>query len=326
MRKTYLAALLVLLVGAASVRAQQDYLRTNPQLTALFADAIRPASLATVRVQCDGNDACLGVSVGSDGWILTKAHDLQGKLTCKFADGQSLDAKLVGVHEAHDLAMLKVAANLQNIVTFSKSDVVRAGSWVASAGFGKEPAAIGVVSVATRKVREAYLGVQVEATPQGVLITHVLKDGAADKAGVQPKDVVILVDREKVENVDQFQDVLGEHLPGDVVAFMVRRGATTLTLKVTLQSRDQNIGFRAEFQNRLGSDLSTRRGGYAVILQHDSIVRPSDCGGALVDLKGRVVGINISRAGRVESWAIPGETVQPLLGELKSGRLAPRQK
>ena len=34
--------------------------------------------------------------------------------------------------------------------------------------------------------------------------------------------------------------------------------------------------------------------------------------------------INISRAGRVESWAIPAEVARPLIAELQSGRLAPK--
>jgi serine protease Do len=72
--------------------------------------------------------------------------------------------------------------------------------------------------------------------------------------------------------------------------------------------------------------LSNRRSGYPVILQHDTVIRPTDCGGPLVDLHGRVVGLNICRAGRVESWAIPAEVVQSVLTDLKSGRLAPKAK
>src|SRR5207244_2687877 len=48
-----------------------------------------------------------------------------------------------------------------------------------------------------------------------------------------------------------------------------------------------------------------------------------DCGGPIVDLNGRVIGINICRAGRTESWAVPGEVVLPLLADLMSGKLAP---
>lgn len=42
-----------------------------------------------------------------------------------------------------------------------------------------------------------------------------------------------------------------------------------------------------------------------------------------MDLDGKAVGINIARAGRVESYAIPFEEVEKILPDLKSGKLAP---
>src|SRR5207248_917322 len=70
----------------------------------------------------------------------------------------------------------------------------------------------------------------------------------------------------------------------------------------------------------MGSDLSQKRTGYPTILQHDTVIKPTDCGGPLVDLDGRVVGINIARAGRVESYALPTEVVVPLLADLMTGK------
>jgi len=81
---------------------------------------------------------------------------------------------------------------------------------------------------------------------------------------------------------------------------------------------------RADFQNNMGSKLSDKRTGFPNILQHDSVLKPSDCGGPLVELDGKAVGINIARAGRVESYAIPSDTVLALLPDLKSGKLAPK--
>jgi len=325
----YLFTCLFLLLTIGSTWAQgpsNEYLRSNPNFVQPFRAVVRSASHATVRVQCDGKDICLGTAVDADGYILTKAHDLQGDITCILHDGQKLDARLVGVHEGHDLAMLKVPARLLNVVAFADSNKLAAGSWVASAGLGKDPAAIGVIGVPTRKVREAYLGVQIDSVLQGVQVQQIMKDGAAHTAGVQPKDIVLALNGTKVNDIDHFQDLLSERSPGDRITMVVRRGDKDITLKATLQSREHLGGFRAEFQNRMGSELSGRRSGYAVILQHDSVLKPSDCGGPLVDLKGRVVGINISRAGRVETWAIPSEVVQPLLVELMSGRWPPKEK
>jgi serine protease Do len=45
-----------------------------------------------------------------------------------------------------------------------------------------------------------------------------------------------------------------------------------------------------------------------------------------VDLDGKVVGINIARAGRTETYAVPAEAVRQLLPELMSGKLAPREE
>ena len=73
----------------------------------------------------------------------------------------------------------------------------------------------------------------------------------------------------------------------------------------------------------MGSVLSNRRGGFPKILQHDTVIKPADCGGPLVDLDGKVVGINIARAGRSESYAIPSEAVRELLLPLMSGMLPP---
>ena len=76
--------------------------------------------------------------------------------------------------------------------------------------------------------------------------------------------------------------------------------------------------------NMYGGPLSDRRGGFEAALQHDTVLLPSQCGGPLVDLDGKAVGINVARAGRVESYAIAAAAVQPLLEELKSGKLAPK--
>jgi serine protease Do len=77
-----------------------------------------------------------------------------------------------------------------------------------------------------------------------------------------------------------------------------------------------------DVQNRMGGDLSKRRSGFPVFLQHDTILKPKDCGGPVVDLDGKAIGINIARAGRTDTLALPSEAIQPLLAELKSGKLS----
>ena len=67
-----------------------------------------------------------------------------------------------------------------------------------------------------------------------------------------------------------------------------------------------------------------RRAGFPSYLQHDTILKPQDCGGPIVDLDGKVIGINIARAGRTETYTIPADAVRPLLFDMISGKLAPK--
>ena len=81
---------------------------SNKVLTA-FRDLENRARQSTVKVECDGKDVVLGTVVGPDGWVLTKFSELKGnKMTCKLADGRDLEARVVGIEETFDLALLKV--------------------------------------------------------------------------------------------------------------------------------------------------------------------------------------------------------------------------
>src|SRR6516162_7633051 len=106
------------LLLAPQAHAQRDkFLRTNPKFMATFREVVSEPSASTVRILCDGKDTALGMIVDSDGWILTKANDLKGNVTCKLKDGRQFEAKIIGVHKEHDLAMLKIdAADLVPVV------------------------------------------------------------------------------------------------------------------------------------------------------------------------------------------------------------------
>jgi S1-C subfamily serine protease len=49
-------------------------------------------------------------------------------------------------------------------------------------------------------------------------------------------------------------------------------------------------------------------------------LQPKDCGGPLVDTEGRAVGINIARALRVTTYALPARIVQETVTALKRAR------
>lgn len=334
-----LAAFALLLAAAQSAPAQSrrepaaEFLRSNPQILGTFRPVVAQASQSTVRVLCDGQETALGVVVGADGWVLTKANDLKGKLSCKLKDGRQLDARLVGVHEAHDLAMLKIEATGLRPVEWTDSKAAAVGHWVACVGPGADPVGVGVVSVGTRDLPNrgkalisvppsgaGYLGISLEPGDGGVRISQVMPNTAASKAGLKENDLITELAGKKVREPDQFLKAIQKFKSGETVTLKFWRDEAETELKVTLGKRPPN---RGDIQNNMGSKLSSRITGYPTILQHDTVVQPNDCGGPIVDLDGKVIGLNICRAGRTESWAVPSEVILPVLADLKSGKLAP---
>jgi serine protease Do len=308
-------------------------IKTSPKFMAAFRDCVAKAAASTVRVQCGGKNTALGVVVKADGYILTKASDLTGEITVQLKDGQVLDAKKVGHHEPHDLAMLKVDAVGLTVIEWSESKLAPVGHFVASVGPAGNPVAVGVMSVASRNMppkdpkapdpKSGYLGVGLADFAKGAKVSQVFPNTAAAKARIKVDDIIVSVADKEIKDAESLIKTLQKYKPGDTVELKILRDDEEVELKATLGKRPPD---RADFQNNMGSKLSNRRTGFPVILQHDSVVLPEDCGGPLVDLDGRVIGLNIARAGRVETYAIPAEVIRPLLADLISGKLAPKKQ
>jgi len=327
-----LFAALLLLLGAARLQAQdQKFQRTNPQLLAAMSGVVEKASHYTVRIQCNDDDAALGTVVQPDGWIVTKASELKTEPTCFLQDGRKFPAKLMGVQKDYDLALLKIDASGLPVAEWKKSTDIEVGNWLATPGLGKEPLAVGVLSVARRDMPPpprvvinpdgGYLGVVMADAESGVGVTvrEVQPGTPASKAGIKVNDVVIKIDNKDIRDRESMLEILGKHKANDRVKVTVIRDDEEIELSVTLARRPANLD-RGAFQNSMGSKLSERRTGFPVVFQHDTVLKPTDCGGPVVDLDGKVVGINIARAGRTESYAIPSEVVQNFIPELIAGK------
>lgn len=322
-----------LISATTEVQAQ---LITSKQLVKLFREVIAQPIQSTVRVKADGKDVALGTIVSKDGWILSKWSEIKGKkfIVCRLPDGRDFEAEVFGHDEPFDLVMLKVDASELYPVVWTDSKAAKVGHFVASVGTDVDPVALGVLSVAAREVKGAkfvaptgtpggYLGIAPDLDFAGVKVQEVLPNTPATKAGVKAEDQILAVNGKLVLNADEFLAILSRSKPGEVVALKISRNDMEIELKATLGERPGTKGgkLRGEIQNLMGSKLSDRRAGFPVILQHDSILKPHECGGPLVNLDGKVLGINIARAGRTESYAIPSENVRPLLERLKTRKV-----
>ncbi len=77
-------------------------------------------------------------------------------------------------------------------------------------------------------------------TVEGVYVSEVIPDGAAQAAGIEVDDVVIGLDGKAVKTMAEFQEMLAKHLPGDKITLKVLRGKKERDIKVTLKNIQGN--------------------------------------------------------------------------------------
>ncbi len=72
----------------------------------------------------------------------------------------------------------------------------------------------------------------------GVIITHVQKGWASDKAGLQKGDVIVEVNDKVIAGKSELEEKLGYMYPGDKLRLKVKRGSKTLQREVTLTNKE----------------------------------------------------------------------------------------
>lgn len=78
-----------------------------------------------------------GFILDSDGYILTNAHVIRGadEILVKLADGRTFNARIIGMDEKSDIAVIKVnAKGSLPTVRLGNSDQLRVGDWVVAIG------------------------------------------------------------------------------------------------------------------------------------------------------------------------------------------------
>jgi len=300
--------------------------RSHESIRSAFRDVVSSATNSTVRVLADGTQVALGTVVHATGYVLTKASELDGEIVCALRDGKRLPAKIVGISRDHDLALLKVDSSSLVAVKWAVGDnSPQVGAWLATTGGAADPRAIGIVSAMPREIAmpQAVLGIQLRETRQGAQVLFVIGDSSASRAHIQKGDIVDRVGSLEVNTPDEVSSAVRTYQPGDKVTLAIRRDGKPTTITATLGSR-QNLGnqSQSDIMDSLGGPLSKRRAGFPSVLQHDTVLRPRDCGGPVVDLDGRAVGINIARVSRVATYAIPTKEITSVLPELLHGKYA----
>lgn len=73
----------------------------------------------------------------------------------------------------------------------------------------------------------------------GCYIVQIVKNGAADKAGLKQNDRILSFDGEQIQSTSDVKNVLKKHKIGDTVKMVVERDSKKITVEITLQAQTQ---------------------------------------------------------------------------------------
>lgn len=321
-----IAPLLLQLASAqdSSPRLTRGRFRSGDETLQAFAPVSAATRYSIVKFNVDGETVALGTVVGTNGLVLTKASELKkGKLTCWLAVDQEVGAEVLGVAEEEDVALVKVRAPNLKPIQWASGEVA-IGQWAITPGITQTPHAVGIISASPHRIRpqRALIGVQFDFGATRPKIEEVLAGLGAAKAGLKPGDIIVGLNDGAVTNREQIVETLRDFHEGHIVKLRIQRSEKEFEVEIRMmvpRSGQLSRGNDSQLRlGRMGGQVSQRAEGFEQALEHDTVLQPWLCGGPLVNLDGQAIGLNIARAGRVTTYALPAKLVKRILESLKA--------
>lgn len=319
-----------------SARLQPADFSQGSASLARYRSIVEPTRASVVVVLNAGVAVGLGTIVGADGWVITKASELPGQPMCRLPDGKVVSARVAGVEPAFDLALLSVPATDLKPVRWALDFNPPVGTLLAAVGT-EQPLAVGVVSVPRRDLgaparptdtlplRLPADRPEVVGAPRPIsgyslsaafglpraTVYHVSDVfGMAFSVGIRRHDLLYSINGRRILTEADLLEAVSHQRTGDVVPVRLQRAGKMMDLLLPLgpEMRDPESNHRAD-------DFPT-------VIECAVPFYSYECGGPIVDLTGRAIGITIARPGAHGGMVIPGDCVLKLLPDLQSGRLA----
>ncbi len=296
--------------------------RDNAEMKRLVSPLSQSTIDSVVKVYSGDRPVALGTIVAAEGYVLTKRSELTGDpIRVRMSDNRLLPGRIAAVRRSSDLGLIKIESDETFTPVTWVDQTPTAGSFLISPG--RTGRTIGIGAIGSRRVRVEHkgrLGVQlVSAERSGATVRGVQPGSGADQAGIEQGDRIVAINGRQQPDRFAVVNTLSKMYPGEVVALTIVRGEDRLEMDARL--RDLSVLQETENDARVNGPRSARLSGFDDVFQHDTVLNPDECGGPILDSDGRVIGMNIARAGRVVSYALPASVImEDLAGMLNEAR------
>lgn len=275
-----------------------------------FVAPSKGVAQSVVELLADSVPVSIGTIVDADGWILTKASVLDGKVRCRLPDGSVVVAERRAASQEHDLALLKIDVGGLSAAQFSDKEPPSIAQVLCAVGPGQilKP---GIVSIETRAIppEPRWKGDATKDTPNGPMIPR-SDHGYRNKTNLstigtklQLDDIIVSISGHSTPNVAALAQVLETNLSGyctgDLVSVSIRRKGSPMKVLTPLP--------RAAVVNywMIDEHDTPRRSGFAAVFDTDIELLQREVGCPVIDVEGRIRGIAIASRGRNETQRGP---------------------
>lgn len=315
-----MAVIGMMTVAQAQLSLEAPYRSTGKAMMDVFEPqrAIIQTSSAVIM---DGRDESgYGVIISADGYILTKASEFEAlKEPQVLIDRKRYkEVEVIASDSSWDVVLIKVDANDLIPVVYADSSDAPTGTWVVGNGatsMFKRRILMGIVAANSREVPAEgglAIGVLVKSEGDHLKVEKVDPKGGAHEAGIKEGDLILKVEGKPVKKVEDIVEALVDKEVGDKAEFTYRRDGKESKMMVELKIK----GSQMSRNDMMSGNFSKRRSGFPRVLQHTILGARNTVGGPLLNLDGECIGMNIARANRAESFAIPVENLKEIAERL----------
>ena len=316
-----------LLSSLARSPAQQS-LETNFRITgdaivAAFAPQRAIIQHASAVIYQGRKELAYATVITPDGYLLSKASEIEGKtdLSARIDQQTFGEIKIILIDRLWDVALIKLDAQNLLPAEFAASSDLPQGTWVIVNGAtsrANRRVLAGIISASRREIPAtggAIMGVQLKDSSGKITIEAITPASGAELAGLLAGDIILSIDGTKMTTGKQVTEHLATKKAGEILKLTIKRGDESLDLDVTLTARAE-LAVESTRNDQMSGDFSRRRSGFPKVIQHDIIANSNTMGGPVLGLDGKILGMNIARANRAETFAIPVEQLREISSRL----------
>ncbi len=318
---TFLALLLSITTAVQAFDTLESEFRTNGDMMhAVVTRAQQSLQEFSAVIYEVRKEAGYGIVVSEDGYILGKLSEVKPlkEMKIRVGDQEFSPVALVAEDVRWDVALLKIDAKGLKPVVFADTSEIGQGSWVVANGAtsrSERRPMVGIISANFREIHVeggAVLGVEIKDDKQGMLVGEIPEISGAYKAGIRKGDIIVSLGGQKMKDRAAIAEFMKDRRVGEKLEVAFLRDGKEQKAEVELAGRADTYGIEKSRNDTMSGDVSKRRSGFPRVLQHDVQGTSKTVGGPLVDLDGKCLGMNIARANRAESFAIPVEELREI--------------